>query len=214
MINPLIYMIIMAFSLSIDAVGIGISYGIRGIKISAFAKFVICAMSFLIILLSMLFGDILYSLVPKYIGQIIGSLILFIMGFLIILQGVKSKKEIRNKKKKKTLRFIIKPLGISIKIIQSPEFCDFNKSRVIEPLESVYLGIALSFDSIGVGMTSSIFNFNEFVFSLLVCVFQIFLLSCGILSGGKINKIKNIDKISNIVSGTILILISAIKLFF
>ena len=160
MINPFIYMIIMAFSLSIDAVGIGISYGIRGIKISAFAKFVICAMSFLIILLSMFLGDILYSLVPKHIGQIIGSLILFILGFLIIFQGMKDKKEKINKKKEKTLHFIIKPLGISIKIIQSPEFCDFNKSQVIEPLESVYLGIALSFDSIGVGMTSSIFNLN------------------------------------------------------
>jgi len=206
-------MIIMAFSLSIDAVGIGISYGIRGIKISSFAKLVICTISFLIILISMLLGNILYSLVSERTGQIIGSSILFIMGLWIILQGIRNKEEKMRTKEEKTLHFIIKPLGISIKIIQSPEFCDFNKSSIIEPLESVYLGIALSFDSIGVGMTSSIFNFNEFTFSLLVCMFQIFLLSFGVLFGEKINKIKHIDKISNIVSGIILIVIAAVKLF-
>ena len=214
MIYSLIYMVTIAFSLSIDAIGIGVSYGIRGIKISSFAKLIICTISFLIILGSMLLGNILYSLISENTGRITGSLILFLMGLWIILQGRKNKNEKRKKKEEKTLHFIIKPLGISIKIIQSPEFCDFNKSSVIEPFESVYLGIALSFDSIGVGMTSSIFNFNEVTFSLLVCIFQILLLSFGIFFGRKINKIKNIDKISNIVSGTILILIAAVKIFF
>lgn len=99
------------------------------------------------------------------------------------------------------------------KILWYPELCDFNKSSVIEPIEAIYLGTALSIDSIGVGITSSIFNFNEFIFSMLVCLFQIFLLSAGMFFGEKINKIKYVDKISGFFSGMILVAAAAVKFF-
>lgn len=94
--NSLIYMVIMAFSLSADAVGIGVSYGIRGIKLSFFAKVIICTISFAIILISMLFGNVLYGFASEYTGRIIGSLILFAAGVWIILQGLTEKKKKRS----------------------------------------------------------------------------------------------------------------------
>ncbi len=207
-----IYMIILAFSLSIDAMGIGLSYGIRGIKIPVNAKIITGSISFFVILISMTFGNFLCGFMSQKTGEIIGAVLLFITGLWIIFQGTKPKK--KKEKKEKTLNFMIKSLGISVKIIQSPEFCDLNKSSVIEASEALYLGMALSFDSVGVGITSSVFGFNKFLFSFIVCVFQIFLLSTGVLFGKKINTLRFIDKISNIFSGGILITIAFFKMFF
>ncbi len=207
----MIYMIILAFSLSIDAIGIGLSYGIRGIKIPLTAGGVIGIISFFVIFCSMVFGKFLCNFITEDMGEITGTIILLAIGIWIIFQSIK--RQNTPMKKEKTLNFIIKPLGITIKIIRTPESCDLNKSSIIEPFEAIYLGAALSFDSIGVGITSSTFGFDKFIFSLMVCMFQIILLNLGTLFGKKINKIKYLDKISNILSGGILISIAMTKLF-
>ncbi len=198
-----IYMIIIALSLSIDALGIGVSYGIRDIKTPITAKIIICSVSFIILLLSAFFGNIICEIISERIAELIGIAILIILGIWIIIQGTTKKKEYTCDKK---------TISISMKIIQTPELCDLNKSSVIDPLESVYLGIALSIDSIGVGITSSAFGFNKLIFSFMVCILQIILLSLGIITGKRLNKIKYIDKISNIFSGGALILIACLKL--
>lgn len=176
------YMLMLAFSLSIDAAGIGLSYGIRGIKIPISAEAVIGGISFLVIFASMAFGEILCGFISEDAGEIIGAIILLIIGIWIVLQGT-NKKEFNNKDK--VFNFMIKPLGITIKIIRTPECCDLNKSFIIEPFEAIYLGTALSFDSIGAGITASAFGFNKFLFSLLVCLFQILLLNSGAFFGKK-----------------------------
>jgi len=205
-------MLILAFSLSIDAIGIGLSYGIRGIKISLAACGVISIISFFVVFSSMAFGKFLCNFITDDIGEIVGTIILLIIGTWIIFQS--TKKQNKSIKKEKTFNFIIKPLGITIKIIRTPESCDLNKSSIIEPFEAVYLGAALSFDSIGVGITSSALGFDKFIFSLMVCIFQILLLNLGTIFGKKINKLKYLNKISNILSGGILIGIAITKLFF
>lgn len=207
----MIYMLVLAFSLSIDAIGIGLSYGIRKIKIPFSAECVIGAVSFLVIYVSMAFGKFLCGLITENAGEIIGAVILFAIGIWIISQSLKEQKE--QTIKEKTFNFIIKPLGITVKIMRTPESCDLNKSNTIEPFEAIYLGAALSFDSIGVGITSSAFGFNKLIFSLLVCLFQIVLLNFGTMIGKKFNKIKYINKISTVLSGAILIGIASFKIF-
>ena len=62
--------LILAVSLSMDALGIGISYGLRGIRVSWKARVVICAMSMLL-----------------------GCGMLLILGLVIIVQGFRKRKE-------------------------------------------------------------------------------------------------------------------------
>ena len=210
------YMIILAFSLSVDAIGIGLSYGVKDIKIPCFGKAIICTISFLTIFLSMSFGELLCRFISEEIGKIIGSIVIFIMGLWIIFgnnKKEKCEKKSDESRKEKSFDFLIKPLGISVRIIKIPEICDLNKSSIIEPIEAIYLGIALSFDAIGIGVTSSAFGFQKLFFSILVCMFQILFLSSGLFLGKLINQIKYIDKISNIFSGGILIVIAILKLF-
>lgn len=201
--------LIIAISLSIDALGIGISYGVREIKIPLISKVIISLQSFLIMTISLFLGNIIFDIIPTYLGKYIGVIILFGMGIFMIIQPYLPKKE----KVYKIKTFSLKYAGLTIKIIKSPPVCDFNLSKTIEPFEALYLGIALSIDSLGVVFGSSAVGIT-ILLPLLAVVFQIILLSIGILWGKKVKKSSNIsENIWVALSGTILIFMGLIKIF-
>ncbi len=116
---------------------------------------------------------------------------------------------------KKEYRFFIKFLGVTVQIIRDPSYSDFNNSNQIEAKEALYLGIALSLDSIGIGIGSSIMGLNTFLFPILVASFQLFFLSFGGYLGKKIKDISNIpENIWGIVSGILLIFVGISKIVF
>lgn len=204
-----INIIFLAITLSIDALGIGISYGVRGINIPLFSKFIISIQTFLIITISLFLGNIVFSFFPSAIRNYTGVIILIALGVFMIIEAYLPKKE-----KTETVRtFSIKQAGITIKIIKSPPVCDFNKSNKIEPFEALYLGLALSIDSFGVSFGSGAFGVFSIFLPLFAVFFQILFLSIGISSG---RKISNISKLSeNIwitISGCILIFMGILKL--
>ncbi len=204
-----INIIFLAITLSIDALGIGISYGVRGINIPLFSKFIISIQTFLIITISLFLGNVVFSFFPTAIRNYTGVIILIALGVFMIIEAYLPKKE-----KTETVRtFSIKQAGITIKIIKSPPVCDFNKSNKIEPFEALYLGLALSIDSFGVSFGSGAFGVFSIFLPLFAVFFQILFLSIGISSG---RKISNISKLSeNIwitVSGCILIFMGILKL--
>lgn len=210
---------ILALSLSVDSIGIGIAYGIKKISISKSGYIIISLMSFMFMLFSLSIGKIFAELIPEEISKSIGTIILTSLGIWIIYQGIKenpdksktlpsSKKNIDFSENKKILSVLIKSLGITVEIIRTPEYCDIDKSSVIDAKESFYLGLALSIDSVGVGISSAIIGLHSFFLPLYVCLFQIILLTIGIHIGKKINFKKQNNKICPIISGGILILVS------
>lgn len=205
----------LAFSLSIDALGIGTSYGIRKIKIPIYATVIIAALAFLFTSVSIFFGTILLHFLPPSIAKLIGIFILILMGIWIIYQGLHDKKEVKDTSKKDETIFnmIIKSLGITIKIIRTPEYCDMDKSSSIEPIEALYLGVALSVDSIGAGIGTAVLGLNTIAIPICVAVFQILFLHIGLTIGKKLRIFNGESNIWVILSGSILILVGIIRLF-
>ncbi len=204
-----INIIFLAITLSIDALGIGISYGVRGINIPIFSKLIISIQTFLIITISLFLGNIVFSFFPIVIRNYTGVIILIALGLFMITEAYLPKKE-----KTETVRtFSIKQAGITIKIIKSPPVCDFNKSNKIEPFEALYLGLALSIDSFGVSFGSGAFGVFSIFLPLFAVFFQILFLSIGISSGKKISSISKLsENIWITVSGCILIFMGILKL--
>lgn len=204
-----INIIFLAITLSIDALGIGISYGVRGINIPLFSKFIISIQTFLIITISLFLGNVVFSFFPTAIRNYTGVIILIALGIFMIIEAYLPKKE-----KTETVRtFSIKQAGITIKIIKSPPVCDFNKSNKIEPFEALYLGLALSIDSFGVSFGSGAFGVFSIFLPLFAVFFQILFLSIGISSGRKISNISKLSENTWItVSGCILIFMGILKL--
>lgn len=202
----LITIILLALSVSIDAFGIGITYGIKKTVIPFSTKIILFIFSLILVSISVIFGYLILKLFPKNIIDFLSSFILFCMGLMIIYESLSSGKENKSKK------FSVKPLGITIEIIKNPISSDLNNSKVIEKNEAIYIALALSFDAMCVGLTCSDYGIYGLLYPLISTIFQLASLSLGSIIGGKIISYNSkYIKQWNVLSGILLIIIAIFR---
>ena len=219
-----LHALILTISSSIDSLGIGITYGIRKTTISFIAKMILFAIAFIVSVISIWIGGTLKDIFSPNIIGYIGSFILILIGIFIFLQSIKNK-NISDKNINKSLRkelneqqkiysFFIKCLGITVQILKNPISSDFDKSNTIDAKEAVFLGLALSLDSFGVGMSFGMIENFTFYFPLFISLFQLFFLNFGNLLGKKLSNFSSIpENFWSIISGILLIIIGLIRFF-
>lgn len=205
--------LLLAVSVSMDALGMGISYGIRKIKVPFLSRLMICGISILITGAAVFLGGAVLSLLHPGAAKLIGAGMLALLGCFIILQAFAGEKS-EKKKKCGTLKSIfIKPLGVTIQIVRDPIFCDFDKSNRIDVFEAVYLGVALSIDSFGVGVSSAVSGLNSMVIPLAAGVCQLCMLYAGEFFGARLEKHRRGSaKLWNVISGVLLLVIAVLRL--
>ena len=188
--------ILLAISSSIDSLGIGITYGMKNTYISGKGKLVIFFVSFIITIVSLYLGNVL-----KF----------------ICFQALKKEKKVENTKienkySQKTYSFFIKFLGITIKIIKDPISSDFDNSNKIDSKEALFLALALSIDSLCIGIGGSVIGINTYIFPFLIGFFQLFFLGIGNFLGEKLYNFSKLpSNIWSIVSGILLITLGVVK---
>lgn len=208
--------ILLAISLSLDAFGVGLSYGVRKIKIPMLSKIIICFFSIFYAGIALIGGKSLALFLPQNISKIIGITILFVMGALIIIQAlIKKDNEDYSlcsyiDKEKTLVNIAIKSLGISVKVIKNPVEGDIDKSGKIEFTESILLGLALSVDAIGVTLGISLAGFYSVLIPFAVGVFQFAFLYAGTYLGEKFALIEKVNKKAMAILPGILLLALAI----
>ena len=179
------FMVILSISLSIDALGIGISYRLKGVKITVSAKIIIGIISALIMLGSVVIGNELNKVLPKEVSHILGIAILIFIGVSFIRNSLFGGEDTTY---------------------------DLDKSRKIEGLEAVLLAIALSADSISAGIAAASSGLTNHLIAIFVGLMQIIFLQIGESLVEKADFFKKIDsKICGIISGFILILIAILR---
>ena len=212
--------ILLAISSSIDSLGIGITYGIRNTIILNKGKLVIFFISFIITLISLYLGNILKLIFPNFIIDYLGSFLFILMRIFICFQALKKdekEEKVKNTKAKnnnsqKTYSFFIKFLGITIKIIKDPTSLDLDNSNKIDNKEALFLSLALSIDSLCIGIGGSIIGINTYIFPFLIGFFQLFFLEIGNFLGRKLYKFSKLpSNIWSIISGILLITLGIIK---
>lgn len=210
--------LVLALSVSIDSLGIGITYGIRNIKIFRSAKVILFTISILLTYLSINLGSLLSNIFSKTFTKWIGACFLILMGLWIIYQALNTKKReeetLNNISSPIIYQFMIRFLGITVKIIRNPISSDLDHSKGIDWKESIYLGLCLSIDSLCIGICSSIIGYSSFLFPILVATFQLIFLSIGRILGNKIFSISNIpENIWSTLSGVLLICVGVSRFF-
>lgn len=216
----ILQLLVLALALSIDAFGIGISYGVRKINFKISSLVIISFIALLFSSISIWLGTVIASVFSKNITSFISILILVILGLFIIKKGIEKddvkpiSSYTKNNEHKNIYSLFIKSLGITINIIKTPSICDLNNSLKIDPKEALYLGIALSLDCIGTSIAISSFEKCTFLFPIFIVIFQLTFLLLGTFLGKKtIVKFLDESKIS-ITSGLILITIGFLRLIF
>ncbi|WP_418792095.1 sporulation membrane protein YtaF [Phosphitispora sp. TUW77] len=189
----LLSIIALAIALSLDGFGVGISYGMRKIRIPVLSLVVISLTSSTAIGLTMLSGHFVSQYISTEAAEIIGASILILMGLWILLQTW-SKKEPNNRSEdncvgehkpqsRTILDFKIRPFGLVIKIMREPTFADFDKSGFISISEALLLGLALAMDAIGAGFGAAMTGFTPLLTPLIVGIVKFLMVSLGVFLG-------------------------------
>lgn len=209
--------LLLAVSLSMDALGIGISYGLRGIRTPWKARIMICIISMLFTGAAVGLGSILLLFIPPVAARLLGAGMLVLLGLFIILQSFweKNKEPAPKKEKGDTIANIaLKSLGITIKIMRNPASCDFDGSKHIDTLEAIYLGVALSIDSFGAGINSAVSGVNSILAPFAAGLCQLLFLCTGDLLGRKLQLFKSINsQVFVVISGVLLIVLAMVRYF-
>ncbi len=180
----LLNILLLAISSSMDSLGIGITYGFKKIHLRKWDKLILFCISIFITFFSIFIGKFLGNIFDENIFKLIGSLILLVMGFFIVL---------KNDKNEYTF--------------------DLDDSKDIDYKEAILLGLALSLDSFCIGIGAYALGTNILIFSILVAFLQYLFLTIGNFLGIHLLNLKNIPQnLWTKISGIILILISISKL--
>lgn len=212
--------LLLALSVSIDALGVGTVYGMRKISIPLTAKLLMCFFSMLYSGAALIAGRSLSSILPPSISKSIGVLILGVMGVWIIIQALiktgddTAPSHPQNLEKKTIFEIVIKSLGITIQIIKNPLRGDIDRSGVIDTGEAFLLGLALSVDAIGAGLGSGLAGIHSALIPVTIALFQLAFMYTGIFLGHKFSMthLANTKGVS-VIPGILLILLAILRIY-
>lgn len=184
--------LLFAISANTDNFVVGLSYGIKKIKIGFISNFIISFISMVGTVLSMSLSKVILKNIPGNLSKLIGSTILIIIGSWTI----------------------IKPLIKKVSqdgLLENPEKVDKDNSSTIDSKESIILAIALTINNIGLGIGASITGLNILLTSLLTFVLSIIMILIGFFLGTNYLS-KAFGKSATIVSGLIIILLGLFEM--
>lgn len=215
--------ILFALALSFDAFGVGLSYGIRRIRIPFFSMLIITLCTIFAMGLAIFCGNSLMNVVSFIPAKILGASILFMLGGVQLIRalihwikGGPNRKAVTacrmTSSEQPIVKLEFKVLGVIIQVLRAPEQADLDGSGIISPKESLLLGCALSLDAFASGLALGIAIGVLKSLSVIAWVaFMQFIMICfGQALTGKIPE-DYLDKLE-FLPGTMLILLALGKL--
>lgn len=202
--------ILLVFSLCIDACAASFAYGTNKIKIPIRSSMVLTAISTLFLAISLALGSFMQHLIDDKLTHMLCFAILFILGFLRLFEGVL--KNYLNKKASSpnNIEVTLFNFKLVLNVYADVTLADIDHSKILSIKEALYLGIALSLDSLIVGLGAALapISFWQVIFfSIVINFFAIF-------AGGLIGRhcAEKVEIDLSWLSGVILIILAILKL--
>lgn len=196
----LLYTVFIALANNMDNIGVRIAYSIRGIRINTLKNLWISVITFFISSLSALVGTGITGIVSKQLSSVISMVLLTVIGIWIILEQYIKKGEKQNEQDEKENRNSI------LNILRKPEYADMDRSKTIDFKEATMLGIALSINNIGGGLSAGMIGLNEFLVGFMSAVISFLALWTGNYITGFLSRFKLGNK-ATVLAGIALIAI-------
>ncbi len=209
---------IFAIALSLDGFGVGLSYGMRKIRIPWKSLLIISIASALALAFSMIAGQIIASFLSKGIASFLGGLALILVGGWLLLQGwsqrlaPKDSSDPCNIDALTVFKFHIPSLGLVISILKEPSKADFDESGTISVNEAIFLGFALAMDALGAGLGAAMMGFSPWFTPFVLSGAKFILVSLGLYLGSHFI-VDRFRKNLGLLPGMIIIALGIIQLF-
>jgi putative sporulation protein YtaF len=167
------YIFFIALSNNFDNIGVRIAYSLRGIKISNPINLWISVITFLISAFAAYSGTLISGLFSKQLSSIIAMLLLTAIGLWMIIDYYRKRndnvvQESDEENGKGILHVLVNPVN-----------ADMDKSKHIDFKEATLLGIALSINNVGGGLSAGMIGLSAFWVGLLSAVISFMALWAG-----------------------------------
>ncbi|GFN30123.1 sporulation membrane protein YtaF [Paenibacillus xylaniclasticus] len=227
-------LLLLSFAVSLDGFGVGVTYGLRRIRIPVLSIAIIALCSGIIIWFSMTVGGWLTTYLSPAVARMIGAFILIAIGCWALLQLRRSRDSKQDEEassvedRKRAVAFDevrhepltnrtlvsleVKQLGIVIQILRKPQVADVDRSGSISSSEAVLLGVALSFDAFGAGLGAAMIGLHSATTAAAIALSSAVFLLAGLRVGFKYAGWRGMQSLS-VLPGMLLIVMGIIKLF-
>lgn len=183
--------LLFGISASLDALLIGITYGIRGVRIHLWQNLLVSGITLAGTCLSVGFGDWLASRLPYMVSRYAGSMVLMLFGVWYVV------------------KWLVKMLAHTREMTQAAAAGSVMRLSLPEVLG---LGVSLSINNIGIGLSASIAG-------LTLLPAAIATLACSLLflfAGNRLGRSRPLQffgAAADPISGTLLILLAFLQAF-
>lgn len=203
--------LLMVSALSLDTLVSGFAYGANKIKIPALSVFIINIICSMTLAVTLLFGHIVGSFIPKQLTTGICVFILVFLGISKIFDSAIKSLIRKYQGFQKVIRFSAFHLGFLLKIYANPEKADKDESKNLSSTEAVYLAVALSLDGLAVGFGAGMTDINILLITALSLLTGVIGILAGWHIGSKIAERITLDL--SFLSGILLIVLALLKVF-
>jgi putative sporulation protein YtaF len=196
--HNVLYIFFIALTNNFDNIGVRIAYSIRGIRISTLINLWISVITFIISFFAAFSGTIISGFISKELSSLIAMLLLTAIGLWMILEpylkknGDCTEESIQRKK------------NSACHVLLNPQNADMDNSKHIDFREATLLGIALSINNVGGGVSAGMIGLNSFWVGFFSAVLSFIALWAGNYIAEFFIK-WNISKKATVVAGLLLI---------
>ncbi|MFK7697097.1 sporulation membrane protein YtaF [Paenibacillus sp. HJGM_3] len=222
---------LLALAVSLDGFGVGVTYGLRRIRIPVLSIVIISGCSGFIFWIAMQLGAFVSQFLSPRAATSIGALILIGIGVWAILQIVRNQQpdadsegageqvpvtvtEVTKNEGDQVKTIVViewKRLGLVIQILRKPSLADMDRSGIISASEAVLLGIALSLDAFGAGIGAAFIGFSSLMTAFVIACSSGLFIATGLRVGMLYANRAWMKKLS-FLPGFLLILMGLMKL--
>lgn len=187
-------MLLLVIAVSLDGFSVGITYGMRQIRVPLLSLFIIMFCSGLIVFLSMEVGDFLRSFISPQGASTLGGGILIFLGFFSLISMFRSREtETAANGGQPSSNVRLEHVKT---VLSRPKEADLDKSGTISINESILLGFALALDAFGAGIGAAMLGYSPLITALLTAGMSGLFLYSGIMFGSYLWRIPALQRLS------------------
>jgi putative sporulation protein YtaF len=194
-----VILFVLAIATSIDSLGVGVAYGLNGTRVRFSAHVCICIVMLAITWASVAAGNTISRYLPDIVTNLLSAAFFIGVGLWILVPAIR-------KRRRKGLGNDRKAPPTVGQVLADPQLADMDYSRNIDIREALLLGVALSLNNIGGGISAGMIRISAAAMAFLSVFFNVLCLTSGHAMGKRLSDTR-VSANAELISGTLLILV-------
>jgi putative sporulation protein YtaF len=192
----------LAIATSLDSLSVGVAYGLSGTRVRLAAHAVISTVMMAITWTAVALGNQISRYLPEFVAHLLSALFFVGIGIWILAPMFRR----RPLKEDNVASDLPAHAPTLTQVLENPLLADQDASREIDIRESLLLGVALSLNNIGGGVSAGLIRLSPFWMAFWSVFFNVVCLTGGHLLGNCLSK-SRLGDYTQALSGVLMVVI-------